>query len=172
MSLPDPEVCSSRIEHISRCPTCTQVKTFLFSCLQYIRLCALQQTVHGNLSSERLHTAAAVGGAIISISAGALALTLPDITVQCPTLFSCQEKKPLSVYSSRARFASASLQLPSTSSQRKTMRRRRKRWFLMKVLHPNTCKMHQPVKSYIEHKTDTSLLFTLDPVGRLVSHGL
>lgn len=63
-------------------------------------LCALRQTVHGNLASEcygallRLHSAAAVGGAIISISAGALALTLPDITVQCPTLFSCQEKTP------------------------------------------------------------------------------
>lgn len=36
---------------------------------------------------------AAEGGAIISISSGALALTLPDISVQCPTLLSCQRKK-------------------------------------------------------------------------------
>lgn len=70
-------------------------------------LCALQQTEHVNLASERYGAmlwlySATVGGAIISsetysaniisISTGALAMTLPDITVQCPTLLACHKK--------------------------------------------------------------------------------
>lgn len=55
--------------------------------------------------------------AIISISTGALALTLPDITVQHPTLLACQ-KQQLQGHVS----LSPGFQLPSARSQRKKRR--------------------------------------------------
>ena len=94
-------------------------------------LCALQQTEHVNLASERYGAmlwlyGAAVGVAIISsetysaniisIRTGALAVTLPDITVQCPTLLACQKKKRKEKKnrfdSSRACLASSGYHLP------------------------------------------------------------
>ena len=93
-------------------------------------LCALQQTEHVNLASERYGAmlwlyGAAVGVAIISsetysaniisISTGALAVTLPDITVQCPTLLACQKKKEKKKRTGLTLQGHASLPLDTTS---------------------------------------------------------
>lgn len=115
---PTDTVCS-----LSSCPVSNQW-SFLSS-----------STQHRNLASERcgaelrLHSAAAVGGAIT----GALALTLHHINVQRPTLLSCQGRK--SVYSSRARLAPSRFLLPCESSQRKRRGRKSRVRFFITHLH-------------------------------------
>lgn len=95
---------------------------------------------------------ASVGGAIISsetysaniisISTGVLAITLPDITVQCPTLLDCQKKKKKEqvwLFKGTPRFLW--IPPPSASSQRKRKRRRRRVGFFIPHLHSeSTCR--------------------------------
>lgn len=126
----------------------TETRRFLCALSLSSRLISNKRVPSGKQSVEiwplstvgallRLHSAAALGGAIISISAGAL-LPWPSLTSLCSVQLCFPAKKKikntqLSVYSSRAGLASSWFQLPSESSQRK--RKRTIQFFIAHLLN-------------------------------------